>query len=71
MCTLNIPENTFLDAEDGSTSNLRLTVYPIDEHNNFLIAVPYSAQIEGVGLSIGIFKFRIEARDRKNQVIFF
>lgn len=68
LCVINIPENTFVDAEDGTTSKLKLKIYSIDQQKNFLTALSNSVQIEGVSIQTGSFKFRIEARDTKNQV---
>lgn len=70
MCRLDINENTFNDAEEGTTSQLKLSVYSIDGNTPFLVALPQSTILEGVALVTGSHTMRLEARDKLNQVKF-
>uniref|UniRef100_A0A915E579 Peptidase S72 domain-containing protein n=1 Tax=Ditylenchus dipsaci TaxID=166011 RepID=A0A915E579_9BILA len=69
LCQLTVSENTFMDAEDGDTKKLHLSVHSISKQDqrNFLLALPFSTQLEGVPMEVGTFDFRLEARDKANQ----
>ncbi|CAG9539417.1 unnamed protein product [Cercopithifilaria johnstoni] len=68
MCEYTIPRETFIDAEDGDTRSLSLSVYPIITEDNWLTLDRKNKQIlHGISLSTGDFEFRLEARDSANQ----
>uniref|UniRef100_A0A1I7V9G5 Dystroglycan n=1 Tax=Loa loa TaxID=7209 RepID=A0A1I7V9G5_LOALO len=68
MCEYTIPRETFIDAEDGDTRTLTLSVYPIVADNNWLTLDRKNKQIlHGIALNTGDFEFRLEARDSANQ----
>ncbi|KAI1714151.1 CBR-DGN-1 protein [Ditylenchus destructor] len=73
LCQLSIADNTFMDAEDGDTRRLSLSVDSIgdEQQRNFLMTVPQSTQLEGVPLEAGTFTFRLNVRDRANQIRIF
>ncbi|TMS39974.1 hypothetical protein L596_006420 [Steinernema carpocapsae] len=68
ICVLNIPPKTFLDAEDGDETRLRLTVHATIANHNFLAMVKEKPQMRGVPMEKGDFGFRLEARDSAGQV---
>lgn len=68
MCEYTIPRETFIDAEDGDTRSLTLSVHPIVAGNNWLTLDKKNKQVlHGISLDIGDFEFRLEARDSANQ----
>ncbi|KAL3982915.1 Dystroglycan (Dystrophin-associated glycoprotein 1) family protein [Acanthocheilonema viteae] len=69
MCEYIIPRETFIDAEDGDTRSLALSVYPIVADNNWLtLDRKNKLVLHGISLNIGDFEFRLEARDSANQM---
>ncbi|OZC09090.1 dystroglycan [Onchocerca flexuosa] len=69
MCEYPIPRKTFIDAEDGDTRSLSLSVCPIVADNNWLTLDRKNKQIlHGISLNTGDFEFRLEARDSANQM---
>lgn len=70
VCELIIPQKTFVDAEDGDTKSLTLSVYPIVAEKNWLIVDRNRQILRGIPLNQGDFEFRLEARDSANQVSF-
>ncbi|VDM49018.1 unnamed protein product [Toxocara canis] len=68
ICEMAIPEKTFMDAEDGDTRSLTLSVYPIVATKNWLTVDRNRQVLRGVPLNQGDFEFRLEARDSANQV---
>jgi hypothetical protein len=57
----------FFDIEEGTTRNLKLTIYPIGKNVNFLASQPGTTLLRGIPLEVGEFQLRLEARDRSNQ----
>ncbi|KHN79184.1 Dystroglycan [Toxocara canis] len=68
ICEMAIPEKTFMDAEDGDTRSLTLSVYPIVATKNWLTVDRNRQVLRGVPLNQGDFEFRLEARDSANQM---
>uniref|UniRef100_A0A915BI89 Peptidase S72 domain-containing protein n=1 Tax=Parascaris univalens TaxID=6257 RepID=A0A915BI89_PARUN len=68
VCELIIPTKTFVDAEDGDTNSLTLSVYPIVAEKNWLVVDRSRQILRGIPLNQGDFEFRLEARDSANQM---
>ena len=64
---MRIPNGLFVDDLD---STLKYSVHPINNEHNFFEAEEGSNAMKGIALKEGNFEFRLEARDRRNQVIF-
>lgn len=54
---------------DDLDSTLKYSVHPINNKYNFFEAEEGSDVMKGIALKEGKFEFRLEARDRSNQVI--
>ena len=70
LCHQWLAYNTFTDAEDGTLNKLRPEVFAVGDHSNFL-AVTHAKDtiaLEGIGLETGTFTFRLQVRDRSNNV---
>jgi len=65
ICLLRIPNGLFMDDLD---STLKYSVHPINNKYNFFEAEEGSDVMKGIALKEGKFEFRLEARDRSNQV---
>ena len=65
-----IPEDIFRDQEDGSTFNLRLSISSLDSNAKQYFALG-DRNITGIPMKSGEFNFRLEARDKNDQVINF
>ncbi|VDK23829.1 unnamed protein product [Anisakis simplex] len=57
-----------MDAEDGDTRSLKLSVYPIVADKNWLTVDRSRQVLRGISLNQGDFEFRLEARDSANQM---
>ncbi|VDN04230.1 unnamed protein product [Thelazia callipaeda] len=69
MCEYIVPVGTFIDAEDGNTRSLSLSVFPIAADNNWLTLSKKNKQVlHGISLRTGDYEFRLEARDSANQL---
>lgn len=68
VCELIIPEKTFVDAEDGDTHSLSLSVFTLGGNKSWLSIDRNRLMLRGISMNTGDFEFRLEARDSANQV---
>lgn len=70
FCSYKIPENTFFDEEDGDTRRLNLTVHSMDDSiRQWIYLDDQQHHLIGIGLDVGAFNYRLEARDSVDQMI--
>jgi neurexin len=66
---MKIPANTFNDAEDGDTSNLKLSLDPIEtEATDWVFLDKKQHHVVGLSLETGSWNYRLEARDSSDQM---
>ncbi|CAI4223789.1 unnamed protein product [Auanema sp. JU1783] len=66
-CEALVPSTTFIDTEDGDTFNLKLSVFLLDGDKNWLYY--NDKKIQGVPMKVGEYQFRLDARDKRGQMI--
>ncbi|KAI6187210.1 CBR-DGN-1 protein [Aphelenchoides besseyi] len=70
LCHQWLPYNTFADSQGTTLVNLHPQVFSTGEHPNFLNVTIDNSRValEGIGLKVGTYNFRLQVRDRSNNV---